>query len=325
LRAFVTVADSGGFTRAAVRLNLSQPALSRQIAGLEIELEVRLFDRIGRRIQLTSEGEDLLQWSRRLVSDADALGDRARALKGGQTGILRVGATPQNLENLLADFLGHYRRRHPAVEVHLVEDGAVRLRQRLERGDVQIAILQAGEERFHGRLLFPMSLLAVPPPGHRLGRRVACEVADLADEPLLVLRREFRSREWLEAACERAHIRPRLLLESGVPHTLLALARAGCGIAIIPSNVVPGAGVRAVPLLQQGAAIGRWATIAWDPQRFLAPYAKRFVDELVVYSRRAFPGRHLTRRAPALPPPPKAMSAQRDVRPLPSATDPRQP
>lgn len=303
LRAFVTVADVGGFARAAQRLHLSQPALSRQISALESELDIRLFDRTGRGIRLTSEGEDLLRRSRRLVGEAEALGARASALRGGQTGILRVGATPQNLENLLAGFLARYRRGHPGVEVHLIEDGAARLGERLDRGDVQVAILQAGDARFESRPLFPMLLMAVPPPGHRLGRRSACEVADLADGPLLVLRRDFRSREWLEAACELAHVRPPVLLESGVPHTLLALARAGFGIAVVPSNVVVGPGDRAVSLLQRGAPIGRWATIAWSRERFLPPYAESFAAELVAYSRRTYPGRRLARRAPRLPEP----------------------
>src|ERR1043166_7495561 len=101
LRAFVTIVDAGGFARAADRLNLSQPALSRQIHALEGELGVLLFDRIGRRAQLTSEGEDLLRRSRRLLAEADSLGERARLLKAGDTGIPRVGATPQGIENLL--------------------------------------------------------------------------------------------------------------------------------------------------------------------------------------------------------------------------------
>ena len=93
LRTFVSIADAGGIARAGSRLNLSQPAASRQILALEADLGVRLFDRIGRRFRLTSEGEDLLRQSRRLLLDADSLGARARALKGGHTGILRVGAT----------------------------------------------------------------------------------------------------------------------------------------------------------------------------------------------------------------------------------------
>jgi Bacterial regulatory helix-turn-helix protein, lysR family len=78
LRSFVIVADAGGFARASGRLNLTQPAASRQILALEQELGIALFDRIGRRIELTSDGEDLLRRSRRLLEDAASLGERAR-------------------------------------------------------------------------------------------------------------------------------------------------------------------------------------------------------------------------------------------------------
>jgi len=88
------------------------------------------------------------------------------------------------------------------------------------------------------------------------------------------------------------------------PHTLVALAKSGYGIAVVPSQMrIPRQGVRIVPLVHRGASIGRWAIIAWDPQRFLAPYAKRFVEELVASVRRAYPGREFTRRASPLPRP----------------------
>jgi LysR family cyn operon transcriptional activator len=303
LRAFAAIVDAGGFARAAVRLNLSQPALSRQIHALEAELGVPLFDRIGRRVQLTSEGEDLLRRSRRVLAEAESLGERARSLKTGQTGILRVGATPQVIENLLADFLTRYRGRHPGVEVHLVEDGGTRLPGRLERGDVHL-VLASADARFQVRLLYPMHVLAVLSPERRLGRRATLEIAELADEPLLLLRRDFASREWFDAACQTAHVRPRVLLESAAPHTLFALAATDYGIAIVPSNAqVPRGTVRAVPLVHRGASIGRWATVCWDPQRFLAPYAEQFVEEIVAHCRRDYPGRALIRRAPALPRP----------------------
>jgi DNA-binding transcriptional LysR family regulator len=313
LRTFVAIADHGGVARAAARLNMTQSAASRQIGALETELGVLLFDRVGRRVQLTSEGEDLLRRSRRLLEDADSLGERARALKTGQTGVLRVGATPQVIENLLADFLTYYRRRHPGVEVHLVEDGGVHLHGRLERGDVQLTIAAVGGTRFLDRLLYPMHLLAVLSPTHRLGRGAVLEIAELADESLLLLRGGFGSREWFDAACQIAHIRPRVLLESAAPHTLVALAATGYGIAILPSNAqVPRGTVRAVPLVHRGASIGRWGHIAWDPQRFLAPYAELFVEELVAHCRHDYPGRDLVRRAPSLPRPkePRAKSAR---------------
>src|SRR3954462_3821200 len=104
LRTFVAIADAGGVHRAADRLHLSQPAISRQIQALEGSLGVPLFDRIGRRLRLTSEGDDLLRRSRRLIAEADSLTERAGALKKGEAGILRVGTTPQVIESTLAGF-----------------------------------------------------------------------------------------------------------------------------------------------------------------------------------------------------------------------------
>src|SRR6195256_5653532 len=309
LRTFVAIADNGGFARAAGRLNLTQSAASRQIQALEDELGLRLFARIGRNVQLTPEGEDLLVRSRRLLFDAEAISQRANALKTGDVGVLRVGATPQVIENLLADFLLRYRKRHAGVEVHLVEDGGSRLPARLERGDIEVAVMPAAEDRFSGRLLYPMHVLAVLPPGHRLSRRAVLDVTEFADEPLLRLGSGFASHGWFEAACQVAHIRPRVLLESVAPQTLIALARTGHGVAVVPSPVrVPRAGVRAAVVVHRGVSIGRWAVAAWDPQRFLPLYAVQFVEELVGHCRRGYPGHEYARRAPPLPQPRDAIS-----------------
>jgi LysR family transcriptional regulator, cyn operon transcriptional activator len=302
LHTFVAIAEAGGIARAGARLDVSQPAASRRILALETELGIRLFDRIGRRLRLTSEGEDLLRQSRRLVMEADSLGARARALKGGQTGILRVGATPMAIENTLSIFLSRYQRRHPGVEVHFVEDGGLRLSSRLENGDVHLALV-VPDDRFRNRPLFPAHSLAVLPGKSPLSRRRALDVAELANEPLLLLNRTFGSRGWFDSACNIANIRPRVLLESAAPHTLVALARMGYGVAVVPSNVLVPSGVRALPLVQRGASIGRWLTVAWDPRRILAAYAEQFVDELAAYCQRDYPGRELLRQAPPLPRP----------------------
>jgi len=304
LRTFVAIADHGGFARAAARVGLTQSAASRQINALEYELGVPLFDRIGHRVRLTSEGEDLLRRSRRLLVDVDAIGERARTLKTAQTGLLRVGATPQVIENLLAKFLVQHRRAHPGVEVDLIEDGGARLPTRLEQGDVHLAIMPTGYEHFQGRLLYPMHLLAALPAVHRLAKRAVLEIAELADEPLLLMSPGHASLTWFEAASRIAHIRPRVRLQSGSPHTLIELAKSGYGISVLPSPVrFPRDGVRTVPLVHRGASIGTWAVAAWDGQRFLAPYAEQFIDELVASVKINYPGRELARRAPPLPRP----------------------
>ena len=304
LRTFVATAESGLLARASAKLNISQPAASRQIQTLETELGVRLFHRLGRTLQLTAEGEDILQQSRRLLADADLLTERARALKGGQTGTLRVAATPHVIATLLAQFLPNYRRRHPDVEVLLMEGGAARQPSRLERGEVHLAIMPVGLEQFSGRLLYPVHAVAAFASTHALRRHRVAEVNALANESLLLLRHEFGSRAWFDAACQIAQIRPRVLLESSAPDTLVDLAAVGYGVAVLPSTVaVRNENVRVAPLVQRGASIGRWSMIGWDRQRSLPLYADRFVEELVAHSQRAYPGRKFLRHAPALPRP----------------------
>src|SRR6185312_14883352 len=138
---------------------------------------------------------------------------------------------------LFAPFVHQFRRRYPGVDVHLVEDAPDNLPTLLQRGDVHLALIEAGDARFHTRVLFPVHALVVLPTNHRLARRPTLDVADLANESLVLPRREFRTRRWIEAAYDIEHMRPKVLLESATPHTLIAAAASGYGIAIVPSNV----------------------------------------------------------------------------------------
>ena len=305
LRTFAAIVDAGGIHRAAARLHLTQPAASRQIQALEAELGVLLFDRIGRRLYLTSEGEDLLGRSRRLLSEVESLSERASALSKGDTGILRVGATPMVIENTLSGFLEHWRSRHPSVEVRLIEDGGNALPRRLDHGEIHFGIMAVDDTRFRFRLLYPVHGLAVVRKnGHRLSRRRTIDVAELMDEPLMLLRGEYASRDWFETACKVGRIQPRVRLESGSPHAAIALAATGYGVAVVPSTaVLPREHICGIPLTQRGAGIGRWLRLVWEPQRFVAAYAETFASDLVEYCRRNYPGYEFSRRAPQLPRP----------------------
>jgi LysR family cyn operon transcriptional activator len=305
---------AGSPARGGGRLRLSQPAASRQILALEADLGIPLFDRIGRRIKLTSGGEDLLRRARRLLQDAESFIERARALKGGQAGTLRVGSSAFHIETLLADFLPRFRRRHPAVEIDLIEDGGARLPERLRRGDIHLGLATPDDEDFAMRLLAPVVGLAVVSPKHRLAGKKVLEITELADESLLLLRRDFASRVWFDTACHIAGIKPRVILESAAPPALLALARTGNAVPIVPANVrIPPDSVRALPLVHRGASIAAWTAVAWHKRRYLPPYAERFIDELVVYCQKNYPGLEFFKRVPP-PPRPKETSDKRGGR-----------
>src|SRR5262245_45931176 len=138
-RTFVVVAELGTVSKASSRLRIAQPALSRQIIAFEQELGLKLFDRVGRRLVLTGEGEQLLADCRVLLSYADALGERAQQLRRADTGVLKVATSPQIIEGVLADFLHEYAGRYPDVQVKLSEVlGWQDTAGRLERGDIHL-------------------------------------------------------------------------------------------------------------------------------------------------------------------------------------------
>jgi DNA-binding transcriptional LysR family regulator len=306
LRALVTVVATGGISRAATQLGVTQPALSRQIRHLEREWGVRLFDRVGRRVHLTSQGEDIARASRAVLTSVASLSERARVLADGHSGRLRVAVTPQGLGHFLVDFLRVYRRAHPRIHLELLEEGGVRGLDLVERGEADFAVAQAPSEgsALAYRLLFPFWVVAVTTRSARLGRRATVDLSDVTKESLLVPRPEFGSRGVFDAACRLAGVKPHIVLESGSPQSLVVLAQDGYGVAIVPTTFrLDAPGIRAVPIVHAGRPLGGWGTVAWDPRRYLPPFGEQFVDALVRHFQRAYPGKRFARSAPPIPRP----------------------
>lgn len=303
LRYFVGVAESQSFSRASVRLKVSQPALSRQVRALELDLGVQLFNRVGRRIALTAEGQQLLERGRTLLREAESLREEARAMAGGQRGVLRIGATANTLETFVPGLVSRFGRRHQGVDVQLIQVGGAALLSQVERGDLHLALTRyPAQGPLRGRPLFPTRVLAVMPPSHPRSRRVVLEAAELAEGPLLAPPRGSTTRELLEEACRRAQVRPAVVFESESPHTLMALARSGLGIAIASSMArLVHRGVKAVPVLQQGKPLGMWISIVWDSRRFLPAYVQAFIAHAATYASRTFPGKSLRLTPPPRP------------------------
>ena len=193
LRTFVTVAELGTVSKAAEGLRIAQPALSRQIAALEQEFGLKLFDRVGRRLALTGAGEELLADCRGLLNQAIAIGERARLLRHGDTGVLKVAASPQFIESVISVFLRSYAQRYPNVQVLVREaiswsDTVGMLERReIHLGQNLLNAVRSDDPRFLKHPLEAMELLAAGPPSlmHEVAESI--ELARLASYPLLVL------------------------------------------------------------------------------------------------------------------------------------------
>ena len=295
-RGFVTVAEMGNISKAALRLRVAQPALSRTISNLERELGLKLFDRIGRRLVLTGEGEQLLGDCRVLLNYASALDDRAQHLRRGDTGVLRVSASPQFIEGVISDFLHQYAQRYPNVQVKLTEAGASSdTLGMLERGEIHLGqnmlrAVQPGDARFANHPLEVVDLLAACHSSKMLGRRGAIEITRLASQPLLLLDTSFASRLRFDATCGLAGIAANIVFESRTPYTLLAMAERGHGVAIVPSAVQIGRyRLRIARVTYEGKPLREPLAIFWDKRRSLPPYAKAFCAMLSEHARAIFP------------------------------------
>ncbi|SFO38760.1 DNA-binding transcriptional regulator, LysR family [Roseovarius lutimaris] len=290
---FVTIAGQLSFSRASEELNISQSALSRQIRLLEEDLGVQLFHRIGRRIELTQVGHILVAQCRTLLKDADQLVIRAKAISEGRDGILKIGATPQTLESVLASFLLDFRRKAPGIDIELIEDGSNRLEEHVADGDLDIAIgsLSPGS-KLECTPLFPLGALAVAPDGSSIVGAKAIDVQELALERILLLRPTFKTRQIFDGICQVANMRPKVLVESYSPQCLLALVRARLGIAIVPSTVILGdLRNNAVPVSYDGRLLSFDMSVIRDPRRHMSSAAQQFVDELSQATQINFPGK----------------------------------
>jgi DNA-binding transcriptional LysR family regulator len=291
LRTFVTVAELGTVSRAALHLHIAQPALSRQLSDLEQELGLSLFDRVGRRLFLTGAGEQLLGSCRTLLGSVSALAEQAQLLRRGDTGVLKVAASPVQIETVFSTFLHQYAQHYPNVQVKLIEAIGSHTLALLERGEVHLGIsllqsIQADDRHFGIYPVPPVELLAACHPSFPLESGSTIDIGCIASHPLLLLDSGFVVRKTFDAVCRLIRIRPNVLFESRVPHNLLAFAEAGLGIAIIPSVVrTHRYALRLARITHDRKPLREPLAVVWDKRRVLPRYVRDFCESLAAHMR----------------------------------------
>src|SRR6478752_6803872 len=218
LRAFVTVAQLGNFTRAAEQLHLAQPSLSRQISTLEQSLGAELFHRARAGSTLTAAGESLLPLARRMLADAESVRRELAELAGLERGRVRLGATPTLCISLVAEVLSAFHAEHPAIELHLSERGSRALLDELAAGELDLALITTTDassaERFTVTPLLVEELVVISssnaPP---VTTRDTIGLAALARLPQIVFSSTYDLRTTTDAAFEAAGLTPDTVVE----------------------------------------------------------------------------------------------------------------
>jgi DNA-binding transcriptional LysR family regulator len=254
LRAFVTVAQLGNFTRAAEHLHLAQPSLSRQISTLEQSLGAELFHRARAGSTLTVAGESLLPLARRMLADAASVRRELDELAGLRRGRVRLGATPTLCISLVAEVLSAFHAAHPGIELHITERGSRGLLDDLGGGELDLALITtsdaASAERFTVTPLLVEELVVISsssaPP---LTTRRSIGLDDVAVLPQVVFSSTYDLRATTDAAFAAAGLTPHTVIEGAEMDAVLRFVERGIGVAIVPAMVlIERSGLRSVRL-----------------------------------------------------------------------------
>ncbi len=239
-RYFQAIAEELSFSRAARRLNVVQPALSRAIKELEAELGVELFARTRRVVNLTAAGKTLLGETALMFERLDQTVRRVRRAAAGQIGELRLGYIGPPTQRFLGRVLEEYRKRCPDVTVHLEERTPERVWEMVAKGRLDMGltrpVLAHAALRMETLKLRDERLCAAIPRHHPLAARKTLPWGGLAAQPLIVLaRREGAGlHDEILAACRQAGFTPKIGHTPSLISTVLRLVESGAGIGIIP-------------------------------------------------------------------------------------------
>jgi DNA-binding transcriptional LysR family regulator len=241
LRYFVAVAEELHFGRAAARLGMAQPPLSQQIRQLEGELEVELFARGGRRVDLTEAGRVYLGEAREILQRVARAGVAARRASRGETGALAVGVIASAMHGLMPQVIRRFRARNPDVALSVgVMSSGVQV-EAIRAGQLQLGFARPpfGDETLVAEVVHEEPVVAVLPSGHALAGRRPLPLAALAREPFVMFPRDRRPNwyDFVLGLCRDAGFQPEVAQEAPEIATAMALVAAGIGVSLVPASV----------------------------------------------------------------------------------------
>ena len=241
LRYFAAVADALNFTKAAEKLRVAQPALSRQVQDLEDEIGVDLFQRSPRGVTLTAEGKLFLDEAQKIIALADEAIAKTRALARGELGELHIGYAPSPTAELLPPALAAFQRAVPRVSVCLHDLAGDELGDGVRNGSLQLAImhrpLAANAIGVQFELLCSYPICVAVAPGHPLARAKSVSFAQLLAERLVVFRRKQYGdyHQLLDRVFAQTKTKPVFAAECDGASSLITEIECGRGVvAVVP-------------------------------------------------------------------------------------------
>ena len=277
LRALVAVAEDGGFTGAAERLGMSQPAVSRAVAALERELGAALLSRGRDGAVLTEAGRRVVAHARETVRRGDLIREEVAAVRGEVRGRLAVASFPTVTARLMPGLLRRFGERYPHVRARLFEGTDQEVRRWLDERVADVAVVTLPARGVETHELARDAMVAVVPAGHRLASRPSASIADLSRDPFVMS--TGGCEPIITAAARAARVRLQAAYEARETATVIAMVEAGLGVSIVPTLALEetGEGRPGLAVLALVPAVERRLALALPAGAEASPAARAFV------------------------------------------------
>ncbi len=279
---FVAVAERLNFSRAAEDLHVAQPAISQQIHSLEKELGEPLFQRVGKRVQLTDAGQALLPHARQILSAVEAarneILERGKLLKG----TVRLGAPPTVSAHVLPAQLTAFEKKFPGLDVRLREAGTGTLLKLIEQGDLDLAIVSVDvlPVTVEWQSFREENYVVAVASKHPLCQKGSVSMSELAEESFILFPAGYQLREVTLKACRAAGFEPHIALDGGSMMSALEFVAAGIGVAVVPELALVNAqGVCSLTVVDQD--LKRSLGLVWRKGQYLSPAARTLREFLL--------------------------------------------
>ena len=237
LRAFVAIAESGTFTAGALRVHVTQAAISMQIRQLETEIGAKVFVRAPRHVILTEAGEQLLRRARHILREHDAALDEIAELAGAERGRLRIGsASAMVLSEQLPAILKELRKQHPAAEISVISGTSEVLVDQILGGEVDVAFvsLPVDVRGIKTERLSQDQLVAIASPRHKLAKQRTISAYTLAGERLILGERGGNTRRLIDQFFAQAGVTLDVAMELSRQQAIKRMVEEDMGVGIVP-------------------------------------------------------------------------------------------
>jgi len=276
----VAVASEGSFTRAAQKLYVSQPTVSKMVRNLEEELGVTLFDRSGKQVKLTDAGEIIHSTAQNMIKSFQNVSSELDDLMQLKKGSIHIGLPPMVGSRFFPQVIQKYRQKYPDIRIQLVEDGAVKIENDVQSGalDLGVVVLPVNENLFDSFSIVNENLMLLTHPTHLLSKRDSVKLGELEQEPFILFRRDFALHDRIVTECVKTGFHPDIVYESSQWDFISEMVIAKLGVALLPETICRQVNQDQVAIIPLVDPVIPWNLgVIWRKDRYLSFAAREWI------------------------------------------------